>query len=176
MAKKVYDKIYIEDATIINAFPFKNFSGEATAKTPAGNRSFCVYIPDDMVDKLTDDGWNVKCDRTRDGDIRGYYLPVAISFKIPKYAPEIYKVNDDTLVRLTEDLVSDLDRLNIVSMDIVVRPHNYDGGVKAYLEQMYVTIERNRFERKHANKRVVGTDVGESAEIKAGMSDDDCPF
>lgn len=174
MAKKVYDKVYIENATIINAFPFKNFSGEATAKTPAGSRSFCVYIPDDMVEKLADDGWNVKQDRDRDGEIRGYYLPVAISFKIPKYAPEIYKVNDDSLIRLKEDRVGDLDRANIVSMDIVVRPHNYDGGVKAYLEQMYVTVEQNRFERKHAGKRVVCEDVEEPYEDNS--SDRELPF
>lgn len=151
--QNIVENIYFENADII----FKNFSGRETRYNKQGGvRSFSVRIDDpDMAAKLVEDGWNVRLLRPRnEGDEPSHCLDVAINFNFWK-KPEIYMICDGHKTRMDEEDLDILDGADIITADIVVRPRMWDDGgetrVKAYLQELYITIQRSRFAAKYAD-------------------------
>lgn len=148
----ITENIKIEDAKII----FRNFEGRATAFNREGDKNFCVIIPDpDIANSLLADGWNIKTIPPReDGDSETFYIQVAVSWKaIP---PRITLVTKTNKVHLDEESVKELDHAEILNVDLVIRPYNWElqsgkSGIKAYLKTMYVTIEEDEFADKYAD-------------------------
>ena len=68
--------LQIEDARII----YRNFAGLPSKFNREGDRNFAVIIPSqDICDKLTEDGWNVKIKPPREEDEEPFmYLPVKV--------------------------------------------------------------------------------------------------
>lgn len=156
MSYKDIDKIVIEGAHLI----FKNFSGQKSQYNREGNRNFCVLIDDeDMVNKLVDDGWNIRILTPKDPDEKPKnYMTVAVSYSnIP---PKIYLVTRHKKTLLNDDTIESLDYAEIKNVDLVIRPYCWEiqdkdgtkSGVKAYVETMYVTIEEDRFADKYADE------------------------
>lgn len=137
----------IENARLI----FKNFTGEASKYNRAGNRHFSVVIPNDMVEDLLADGWNVKSLMPREeGDEPLYFLEVTIGYNIP---PRIYLITSTNKTLLNEDTIDSLQFVDIINVDIIIRPYNWEvngkHGVKAYVKTMYVTIDEDEFAHKY---------------------------
>lgn len=134
--------------TMKNAEIFmRNFTGRAGKYTPEGTRTFMLRLPNDVAEELADDGWNVSYLRPREeGDLPTPALNVTVFFN-DSATTEIYTVVGHTKTLLTEDTVSILDNADIVKVDLRVRPRVWGdsnkGGIKAYLEKMYVTVQED---------------------------------
>ena len=140
------DILQIDDARIV----FRNFKGEASKYNNEGNRNFAVIIPnEEMAEELQKRGWNVKIKEPRDeGDIPFMYLPVKIKFN--DRGPSVYlKSGDADPVRLTEDTINCLDDIDILGVDLDIRPFDWEvngkTGRTAYLQSILVTQEIDRF-------------------------------
>lgn len=139
------DILQIDDATII----FKNFAGVKTKFNNEGNRNFAVVIDDEqLVNDLIELGWNVKIKPPRDVDDDPFmYLPVKVKFN--DRGPNVYLKSGRNQVRLTEDEVDCLDDIDILSVDLDIRPFDWDvngaTGRTAYLQAIRVTQRVDRF-------------------------------
>lgn len=149
---RVTKNVEIENANIF----FRNFRGGPTKFNPAGgDRSFCVEIPDrEMAQALIDDGWNIRVLAPKEeGDRPVHYMQVAVRYN--EYsAPYVLTIANGVKTELDERDIGNLDTADIRSVDLVIRPHNWEmggnRGVKGYLKAMYVTIDLDRFAMKYA--------------------------
>ena len=147
------ENIYFENADIT----FKNFSGHPTKyQRQEGFRTFSVLIDDaDMAQKLSDDGWNVRILRPRnEGDPIRHCIDVSINYNFWK-KPEVYMICNGKKTHLDEEDLDVLDGADIITSDIVLRPRLWDDNgttrIKAYLQELYVTIQQSRFAAKYAD-------------------------
>lgn len=137
--------LQIDDARII----YRNFRGEGSKFNREGDRNFAVVIPNqEIADELIKDGWNVKIKPPRDEDDTPFmYLPVKIKFS--ERGPHIYLVTGRAQNKLDEDSVSIIDDIDIVSVDMDIRPYDWEvngkSGRTAYLQSMRVTQDTDRF-------------------------------
>lgn len=150
--KRVEGFIEIEHAQVI----FKNFAGrERPPYNPAGYRNFCVVLDDkDLIDQLTDDGWNVKSRAPRDEEGEPlFYLPVKIGYNVrPPHVVMVSASGKQT--ELDEEGLDILDEVDIAYADIAVNPYNWEmrgnRGVSAYLKTGYFQLEKIPFAEKYS--------------------------
>lgn len=137
--------LQIDDARIV----FRNFRGEASKYNRDGDRNFAVIIPTtEMADALTEAGWNVRVKPPREeGDDPFMYLPVKVKFN--ERGPAAYLQSGRNMRKLSEDTISILDRVDIISVDLDIRPYRYnvkgETGIAAYLQSIKVVQDVDRF-------------------------------
>ena len=137
--------LQIDDARII----YRNFSGEGSKFNREGDRNFSLIIDDPAVaDELVSQGWNVKIREPREeGDNPFIHLPVKVKFN--DRGPRIYLITGDRRNELDEESVGILDNVDIISVDLDIRPYDWEvngkTGRTAYLHSMRVIQEVDRF-------------------------------
>lgn len=146
------DILQIDDARII----YRNFAGRGDKYNREGDRNFAVLIPDEkLADELVDRGWNVKIKPPReDGDTPFMFLPVKVKFN--DRGPNVYLKTGDAQNRLDEESVSILDNIDIISVDLDIRPYDWSvngkDGRTAYLQAIRVTQDVDRFADRYASE------------------------
>ena len=131
--------LQIDDARIV----YRNFGGVGSKFNREGDRNFAVVIPDeDLAMRLKDEGWNVKIKDPRDeGDSPFMYLPVKIKFN--DRGPIFHLRTGKNQIKLDEESISCLDRIDILCVDLDIRPFDWDvngkTGRTAYLQAIRVT-------------------------------------
>ena len=139
------DILQIDDARII----YRNFAGREDKYNREGDRNFAVLIPDEEIaDELTRRGWNVKVKPPREeGDTPFMYLPVKVKFN--DRGPNIYLRTGRVQNRLEEEDIGRLDRIDIIGVDLDIRPYDWEvngkTGRTAYLQSICVTQDVDRF-------------------------------
>lgn len=144
--------LQFDDAHII----YRNFSGAPSKFNREGDRNFAIIIPDqELADALIEEGWNIKIKPPReDGDSPFMYLPVKIKFT--DRGPKVYLLSGKARNVLTEETVGMLDDIDILSVDIDIRPYDWEvngkAGRTAYLQAMHVTQRVDRFAERYADE------------------------
>lgn len=150
---RAFPKGYLEidDARIL----WPNFEGRGDRFNKQGDRNFHLVIPDqEIAEALMNDtneydkGWNVKIKTRDDGEPPFMHLKVNVKFN--NRGPNVYLISGSNKVPLNEDTIGMLDEIDIVSVDLDIRP--YDGLMAngqpfrtAYLSAMRVHQRTDRF-------------------------------
>lgn len=139
------DVIYFKDGTIrINGakLTHKNFEGRKTDYNTKGKRNFSIIIPsEELAEDLTRQGWKVKVNPPKeDGDKPFMYMPVNLFFN--DFGPDVFLESGDNVHQLYEDAIHRLDKMNILDVDLHIRPNNWEingkTGRTAYVNSMWV--------------------------------------
>lgn len=144
------DILEISDARII----YRNFEGRGDKFNREGDRNFAVIIPDQAIaDELIEKGWNVKIKDPRDGyDDPFIFLPVKVKFN--GRGPAAYVASGKSYTKLDEETISMLDEIDIASVDVDIRPYDWEvsgkTGRTAYLHAINVTQNIDRFGAMYA--------------------------
>lgn len=144
--------LQIDDARII----YRNFSGEASQFNRAGDRNFSILIDtEEAKDALVNEGWNVKIKPAREeGDTPFMHLPVKVKFN--DRGPAVYLKSGGNMRKLDESTVGLLDNVDILSVDLDIRPYDWDvngkSGRTAYLQSICVTQDVDRFAQRFAEE------------------------
>lgn len=145
------DILQIDDARII----YRNFAGRGDKYNREGDRNFAVVIPDEeMANELTNLGWNVKIKPPRDmnGNVDPdatpfMFLPVKVKFN--DRGPNVYLKTGDVQNKLDEESVGLLDNIDIIGVDLDIRPYDWSvngkEGRTAYLQSIRVVQDVDRF-------------------------------
>ena len=142
----------IQDARII----FRNFAGQGSKFNREGDRNFAVIIPtDEIKDELVKEGWAVKIKPPRDEDENPFmYLPVKVKFN--GHGPALYINSGGNITKLNEDTIVMLDEIDITSVDLDLRPYDWDvngkTGRTAYLQALNVMQNIDRFGAEYIEK------------------------
>ena len=146
------DILQIDDARII----YRNFAGKGDKYNREGDRNFAVVIPDEeMAKELTDRGWNVKIKPPReDGDTPFMFLPVKVKFN--DRGPNVYLKTGNNQNRLDEESIGLIDNIDIIGVDLDIRPFDWDvngkSGRTAYLQNIRVVQNVDRFAERFAEE------------------------
>ena len=144
--------LQIDDAKII----FKNFEGRGDKFNREGDRNFSLLIEDpETADALIEKGWNVRIKPGRDEE-EGPFMRLPVKVKFSDYGPNVYLKTGDNLNKLDEESIACLDNIEIDSVDMDIRPFDWEvngkTGRTAYLQSIHVTQRIDRFAARYDNR------------------------
>lgn len=140
--------LQIDDARIV----YRNFSGVGSKFNRDGDRNFSVVIDSqEIANRLAEDGWNIKVKPPREeGEEPFITLPVKIKFS--DRGPKVYLKTGEILNELDEESIGCLDNVDIIGVDMDIRPYDWEVNGKmgrtAYLHAICVSQEIDRFADK----------------------------
>ncbi len=141
---------------------YRNFSGVGSKFNREGDRNFSILIEDvETAEMLIEMGYNVKTKPPREeGDTPFMHLPVKIKFP-PKNdesargrGPKAYLyAGGERPLELDEDTIGCLDNVDILAVELDVRPYDWEvngkQGRTAYLQGIHVTQQVDRFAARY---------------------------
>lgn len=144
--------ILLTNARII----FRNFAGEEKQYNAKGDRNFHVILDEETGQKMIQDNWNVKRLKSRNEDEPGdLALKVKISYK-GRSKPRIVMITKSKNRRnvLDEDMLELMDYAEFETIDLILRPYDWDvngkQGRSAYLKTIFATIYEDELELKYS--------------------------
>lgn len=145
--------LQIDGAKII----YRNFAGIGSKFNREGDRNFSILIEDEeTANTLIDLGWNVKIkDPREEGDTPFMHLPVKVKFN--ERGPKAYLyAGGPKAVELDEESIACLDDVDIMTVDLDIRPYDWEvngkTGRTAYLQSIHVTQEVDRFAARYRDE------------------------
>ena len=157
--------LQIDDATII----WRNFEGREQQYNRPGDRNFSLLIDDEEIAEALQNevnqygvGWNVKIKPAReDGDQPFMHLPVKVKFN--DKGPHVYLVTNGKRNKLTEETVGMLDHIDILNVNLDIRPYDNEVNGKpfrtAYLQSIEVIQDVDRFAERYAEEEYPAEEV-----------------
>lgn len=145
--------LQIDGAKII----YRNFAGVGSKFNREGDRNFSLLIEDqETANALIELGWNVKIkDPREEGDTPFMHLPVKVKFN--DRGPKAYLyAGGPKPVELDEESIACLDDVDIMTVDLDIRPYDWEvngkAGRTAYLQSIHVTQEVDRFAARYRDE------------------------
>lgn len=139
---------------------FRNFSGDPEKGFGSNKRTCCITIPDKaFAEELKAFGWNISILAPRDEtEEPKYFLQVKVAFR-DKYGnlkneqmqPKIFMVNARNKIRMSEDMIGDIDQQIITSAKARItgawweKHSTGEEGVSAYLDSLVYSIREDDF-------------------------------
>ena len=150
--------IELEGARII----YRNFAGAPSKFNREGDRNFAVIVPSqDDCDELLEAGWNVKIKEPREGyedDGPFMFLPVKVKFN--NRGPGVYLECGEKVQQLDEETIQILDDIDISSVNLVIRPYDWEvngkTGRTAYLQAIQVVQNIDPYGAKYYEEGKLG--------------------
>lgn len=148
-------EIRIDNAKIA----FRNFAGAEGKFNPAGNRNFCVFLPEDVAKSMEAEGWNVRWLNSYPDEPAQGIISVKLNFG--NYPPNIVLISDGKMTRLDENTVDTLDFAELEKVDLILRGYEWNvsgkHGIKAYLKTGYFILVVDELAKKYAEMDVAVT-------------------
>lgn len=139
---------------------FRNFAGVEGPYNKEGDRSFALFLPEEVAAKLHSEGWNVKFPKDQDPndveDTREAYISVSVAYN--NFPPKVYlitaqKTGEQKAELLNESQLAVLDWSEFHNIDLIVNPSRWEvngkKGIKAYLRAGYFVLQTNEFDLKY---------------------------
>lgn len=146
------------DLTISGAqFVYKpNFEGREETYNEEGVRYFNVRVPDNILEAVQADNWNLGWTKPKDEDREPEpFIKVSVGFKYRP--PTIIVVRDGIETFLDENTVGLIDSLEFNQVDVVLRGRAWENkngcGIKAWLKTFGGVVEMDDIQRKYAQMR-----------------------
>lgn len=148
MANKEKLEVRIDNARVV----FRNFEGAEGKFNPAGNRNFCVFLPDEIAKDMERDGWSIRWLDSREGEPPQALISVKVAFG--NYPPNVVLVSDGKMSKLSENNVNVLDFAEFEQVDLIIRGYSWEvqgkKGIKAYLKTGYFVLVVDELAKKYA--------------------------
>ena len=142
---------------------FKNFRGEGDKFNRQCDRNFSLRLRDtDTADAMLERGWNVRIKDDRD-DEEGPFMRLPIKIKFSDYGPKVYLWTGNRRNELDEETIGCLDNIDIESVNMDIRPYDWEvngrTGRTAYLQTIEVFQRVDRFAERYA--KMTGDDMAD---------------
>ena len=155
--------ITVQDAQFIYSV---NFEGRPETYNEEGNRYFNLLIPDNILEQVQADNWNISWTKPKDPDEQPRaFLKVHVGFKYRPPFVSVWEDGKETILGVEpnpngpdHDTVKVVDKLTFDKVDVVVRGRAWENkrgecGIKAWLKTFVGVVESDDIRRKYAAMR-----------------------
>jgi len=142
-------EVRIDNAHVV----FRNFEGAEGKFNPAGNRNFCVFLPDDIAKSMEAEGWSIRWLNSDPETPPQAIISVKVAFG--NYPPNVVLVSDGQMSKLGEENINVLDFAEFEQVDLILRGYQWNvqgkSGIKAYLKTGYFVLVVDELAKKYSN-------------------------
>lgn len=142
MERQKKEKVFVENTKFIFE---TNFSGDPERDNYGSTaRRANIIISQELADKLSDEGFNVKATKPREGEEEGfipkYFVKVQANYD-SDWPPKIYLVPDNEApIELDENTIGRIDKVYVTNVNCVLNPYysQRNNTWSLYIQTMYV--------------------------------------